>query len=411
MSARGGKASVDPSRMRAHNRSLVLRLLWEEQPISAADLARSTGMSPSTISGIVQELEQVGLVATIGPRPVHTGRRAVPLELAPEAFAALGVELGARHAAVLVSDLRGRTLAFQEAQHAVRTDPQGALALVERLLEAAIAEARVPRRRLLGIGVAVPSPLQPDRPGHLLPLIFPAWREVDLDEELRRSQRLPVVIDNDANLGALAERWWGAGGTHLAYVKVGSGVGCGFIIDGKLHRGASGTAGEIGHTPIDPVGPRCLCGNRGCVTMYVGAEELLARAKPPSGARGKPAETRTLAALIAQARGGDAGACTLLAEAGTHLGVVIGSLINLNDPGVVVLGGELSAAGELVLEPLRREVQRRVLPSTFASTRIVATQLGRRGLALGAATLVLRQALDQGELFAAAERVRGAVPA
>jgi predicted NBD/HSP70 family sugar kinase len=411
VSVRSGKSAVDPSRMRAHNRSLVLRILWEQQPISAADLARATGMSPSTISGIVQELEEVGLVATIGPRPTHTGRRAVPLELAPESFAALGVELGGRHVAALVCDLRGRTLAFQDAQHPVRTDPQGALALVSRLLDAAIAEARVPRRRLLGLGVAVPSPLQRDRPGHLLPLIYPAWRDVDLDEELRRTQRLPVAIDNDANLGALGERWWGAGGTHLAYIKVGGGVGCGYIIDGKLHRGASGTAGEIGHTPIDPAGPPCICGNRGCVTTYVGAEALLARAHALAGAPSKAPKVRTLSALIAQARTGDAVACRVLAEAGTHLGVVIGSLINLNDPGVVVLGGELSAAGELVLEPLRREVQRRILPSTFATTRIVATQLGRRGLALGAATLVLRQAVDQGELFAAAERARGTGPA
>src|SRR5690348_9346930 len=97
MSARSGKSAVDPSRMREHNRSLVLRILWEQQPISAADLARATGMSPSTMSGLVQELEEVGLVATIGPRPTHTGRRAVPLELAPESFAALGVEIGARH--------------------------------------------------------------------------------------------------------------------------------------------------------------------------------------------------------------------------------------------------------------------------------------------------------------------------
>jgi predicted NBD/HSP70 family sugar kinase len=398
------KPSVDRSSMRSHNRSLVLRLVFDEHSISAAELARRTGMSRSTISGIVQELEQVGLIATVGPRPAHTGRRAVPLELAPDAFAALGVELGARHVAVLLSDLRGRTLAFAEEVHPVRHDPSGALALVDRSIEAVLAEARVPRRRLLGLGVAVPSPLQPDRPGRLLPLIFPAWTEVNLDEELRRKHKLPVVIDNDANLGALAERFWGAGGTHLAYVKVGAGVGCGFIIDGRLHRGASGTAGEIGHTPIDPSGPACLCGNRGCVTMYVGAEELLARLPASSGARGRGTEPRNLAALIALARSGDAAALALLAEAGTHLGIVIGGLINLNDPGVVVLGGELSAAGELVLAPLRREVQRRVLPSTFASTRIVATQLGRRGLALGAATLVLRQALEQDALFAAAER-------
>jgi len=400
------KPAVDRSGMRSHNRSLVLRMVFDEHSISAAELARRTGMSRSTISGIVQELEEVGLIATIGPRPMHTGRRAVPLELAPDAFASLGVELGARHVAVLLSDLRGRTLAFREADHPVRRDPTGALALVDHSIDAVLAEARVSRRRLLGLGVAVPSPLQPDRPGRLLPLIFPAWSEVNLDDELRRKHKLPVAIDNDANLGALAERFWGAGGEHLAYVKVGAGVGCGFIIDGRLHRGASGTAGELGHTPIDPAGPLCVCGNRGCVTTYVGAEELLARLSRTGPAPEHSAEPRTLSALIALARAGDRAACALLAEAGTHLGVVIGGLINLNDPGVVVLGGELSAAGELVLEPLRREVQRRILPVTFASTRIVATQLGRRGLALGAATLVIRQALDHDTLFAAAERAR-----
>lgn len=395
------KRAVDPIGMRVHNTHLVLRLLWEAQPLSAAELARRTGMSRSTMSGIVQELERVGLVATIGPRPAHTGRRAVPLELAPDALAAIGVELGARHVAALVCDLAGRTLGFHEASFSVRRDPAGALATVNDLLAAALADARVPRRKLLGIGVAVPSPLQPDRPGHLLPLIFPAWREVDLGAVLSRRHKLPVAIDNDANLGALAERWWGVRTDHLAYVKVGAGVGCGLVIDGRLHRGASGTAGELGHTPIDPAGPECVCGNRGCVTTYVGAEELLARARAANG-EAPP----TLAALIAQARSGDPVSCGLLAEAGTQLGVVVAGLINLNDPGVVVLGGELSAAGELVLEPMRAEIERRVLPLTFQRTRVVATQLGRRGLALGAATMVLRRALEQDALVDAAARAR-----
>jgi predicted NBD/HSP70 family sugar kinase len=401
------KPAVDPASMRVHNRNLVLRLLWDEQPISAADLARATGMSRSTISGIVAELEDVGLVATVGPRPVFTGRRAVPLEIAPDAFAAVGFELGARHVAALVCDLRGRTLAFQEAAHPVRADPAGTRAHAEDLIGGAIAAARVPRRRLLGLGVAVPSPLHPARPGRLLPLIFPAWSDVDLEEELARAHKLPAVIDNDANLGALAERWWGTGGQNLAYVKVGAGVGCGLIVEGRLMRGASGTAGELGHTPIDPAGPACVCGNRGCVTTYVGAEELCARAAATLGERARDG-ARSLAGLIGLARGGDGAAKGLLAEAGTHLGIVVAGLVNLNDPGVVVLGGELSAAGELVLEPLRREVQRRVLPATFAATRIVATQLGRRGLALGAATLVLRQAIEHGGLFQAAARARRA---
>jgi predicted NBD/HSP70 family sugar kinase len=376
--------------MRAHNRDLVLRLLWETPRISRAELARRTGLSRSTVSGIVQELEELGLAASLEARRGPSGRRPVDLALVDDAFAAVGVELGVRHVGALVSDLRGRVRAFFDASHDVRGDPAGALALVHRLVEAAIGEARLPRRRLLGLGVAVPSARSRLRPDRLDPRILPAWRDVDLAAALA-AHRLPLHLDNDANLGALAERWWGVGVPDLAFVKVGAGVGAGLVVDGRLHRGASGTAGELGHTPVDRGGPVCACGNRGCVTVFVGVEALLARAGE-----------RTFAAVVARARRGEREATRVLAEAGAQLGVVVGGLVNLVDPGLVVVGGELASAGELVLAPLRGEVERRVMPDVLAATRIVGSPLGRRAVALGAATLVLRDALERGGLVEAA---------
>jgi predicted NBD/HSP70 family sugar kinase len=208
-----------------------------------------------------------------------------------------------------------------------------------------------------------------------------------------------VFIDNDANLGALAERWWGAGvsGGDLAYIKVGAGVGSGHIIRGELHRGATGTAGEIGHVPVDPNGPMCVCGNRGCLTTFIGSEELAERAKDLFELKEAP----SLAEIVRRARAGDAPALRLVEEAGNRLGVVVATLLNLLNMDVVVIGGEISTVGDMLLDAVRRTVKGRTLPSAMAHTRIVTSNLGPRASALGAATLILESALKDYQLFPA----------
>lgn len=392
--------TADAAGMRTQNATLVLRLIWRERQISRADIARQTGLSPSTVGAIVGELAEAGLVREIGAGASRGGRRPVLVGFRDDAYALVGVELGATHVAAVLTDLRGNVRAFRDTHVAVRDDPRGALATARALIEECLAAERVSKKRVVGIGVAVPSPVHPDRPGKLSPLIMPAWADHDVREELADAFGVPVLVDNDANLGALAERYWGAGagGEDLAFIKIATGIGSGHIINGALYRGAGGTAGEIGHIAIDPSGPPCVCGGRGCLATLIGSEALLTRARAKWGKRKK---SPTIADIVTGARAGDPVARGLVDEVGAQLGVVVAGLLNLLNPGVVVLGGEITSVGDLLLDPLRASVRARALSTSVAETRIVASWLGARSIAVGAATMVLDTALADRSVFPA----------
>jgi predicted NBD/HSP70 family sugar kinase len=406
MGASAFHATVDAAGMRAQNSSLLLKVIWRERHISRADIARVTGLSPSTVSAIVAGLQQAGLVRETGAGLSRGGRRPTMIGFCDDVFALVGVEIGASHLTVVVTDLRADVRAARWGLHPVRTDPDGALATVRTFIDEGLRELGIARRQVIGIGVGVPTPVRPDAPGRLPPLIFPAWREHDVHEILSRAYGLPVFVENDANLGALAEQWWGAGkdGKDLTYIKIGTSVGSGHIINGELYRGAGGTAGEIGHLPMDPSGPRCPCGLTGCLTTFIGSEVLVARAQREVGvgASATPiGPIRNVGDIVRAAREGDAGARRIVADAGRHVGVAVASLMNVLNPAVVVLGGEITGVGELLLDPVRAAVRDRSLASTFEGTGIITSNLGDKAIAVGGATMVLRAALADRALFPA----------
>jgi predicted NBD/HSP70 family sugar kinase len=392
-------ATVDAAGMRAQNSSLLLKVIWRERHISRADIARVTGLSPSTVSAIVAGLQQAGLVRETGAGLSRGGRRPTMIGFCDDVFALVGVEIGASHVTVVVTDLRADVRAARWGLYPVRTDPDGALATVRAFIDEGLRELGIARRQVIGIGVGVPTPVRPDAPGRLPPLIVPAWRDHDVHEILSRAYGLPVFVENDANLGALAEQWWGVGkdGKDLTYIKIGTSIGSGHIINGELYRGAGGTAGEIGHLPVDPAGPRCPCGLTGCLTTFIGSEVLVARAKREVSSG--PAEN--VGDIVRAARAGDAGARRIVADVGAHLGVAVASLMNVLNPAVVVLGGEITGVGDLLLDPVRAAVRDRSLATTFEGTGIITSNLGDKAIAVGGATMVLRAALADRALFPA----------
>jgi predicted NBD/HSP70 family sugar kinase len=396
-------ATVDAAGMRAQNSSLLLKVIWRERHISRADIARVTGLSPSTVSAIVAGLQQAGLVRETGAGLSRGGRRPTMIGFCDDVFALVGVEIGASHVTVVATDLRADVRASRYGLYPVRTDPDGALATVRSFIDDSLRELGIARRQVIGIGVGVPTPVRPDMPGRLPPLIVPAWRDHDVHEILSRAYGLPVFVENDANLGAMAEQWWGAGkdGKDLTYIKIGTSIGSGHIINGELYRGAGGTAGEIGHLPMDPAGPRCPCGLTGCLTTFIGSEVLVARAKTEIIGGGE-----SVGDIVRAARAGDAGARRIVADVGGHLGVAVASLMNVLNPAVVVLGGEITGVGDLLLDPVRAAVRDRSLATTFEGTGIITSNLGDKAIAVGGATMVLRAALaDRGLFPALAARV------
>ena len=386
--SRGAPPPPRPSLARA-----FLRMIWEERQISRAELARRADVSRSTVSEIVPGLLATMLVSEAGVGVSSGGRRPIMLEFQDDAFCILGVDLGVTHIGVALMDLRGRVLAWHHRDFPVETDPDGARALAAELCDACLATAKVKRERLLAIGAGVPSPVDPRQPDRLHVLALPKWKQEHRLEQLGARYGVPVLVDNDANVGALAERWWGAarGIDDFTYIKVGTGVGAGHFVGGRIYRGATGVAGEIGHMTIDLRGDRCGCGNRGCLVTYIGSNQLVDRFKALAAEPGATTRvtTPTAHAIEDAALAGDALATRVVHDAAEYLGVAIAGILNLMNPSAVIIGGGLSRLGDRLLVPLRAAVAQRTFAGATAASEIHVSPLGERGIAIGAATLVL----------------------
>lgn len=377
----------------------ILRLIWDEEHISRADIARRLDVSRSTVSEIVDALLPTGLVAEAGVGASSGGRRPIVLAFQYQSFSLLGVDIGASHVSVVLTDLRGRVRAWQHQEFPVHSDPEGTRRLVASLSDACLAMIDRSASPLLGIGVALPSPVDPRFPERVSPRAMVNWEGRHGLEPLSAKFGVPLLLDNDANLGALAEHWWGAarGLQDFTFVKIATGIGAGHFIGGRIYRGAGGVAGEIGHVTIDVHGNQCICGNRGCLGTYVGGQELVARAKSLAGEYPSSEFARgdiTYASLEAAAKTGDVLASRVVTEAAEHIGTVIAGMLNLLNPAAVILGGTLPRLREQVLIPIRESVLRRTFTSAVASSEIHVSALGDRGIAIGAATLVLDAVLQ-----------------
>jgi len=388
--------------IRAQHSRLILNLVWQEGEISRAELARRSSLSRSTVSAIVSDLLNTGLVEESRAGVSSGGRRPIMLEFQDQASFIIGIELGATHVSCVLTDLRCNVRASWSAPAPVRDAPELALAKMTMGVRSVMEAAGVQPSDVLAIGVAVPSPVDAARPGELLPLVVPTWQGYNIATHLEDAFGRPVFVDNDANLGALAELWWGAGSSvdDLAYIKVATGVGAGLIINGRIFRGSGGIAGEIGHTSIDPNGPQCVCGLRGCLTTFIGTPALLERAKHELRIRGSDRRPpASIDELVNAALDGDPMSVELIQYAGDKLGIGIANMLNLLNPKSVVLGGGITRASELLLAAVRRTIRGLSLPASISHADIRTTGLTEWGIAVGAATLVLQVALDKPALF------------
>ena len=393
--------------MRAQHSRLLLNLLWREREISRAELARRSGLSRSTVSAIVNDLLGTGLVEETRAGISSGGRRPIMLEFQDQSSFIVGIELGATHVSCVLTDLHCKVRASWSAPAPVRNEPEAALEKMMLGVRSVLEADGVGLSRVLGIGVAVPSPVDNEHPGELLPLVAPKWKGYNIATLLKESFGRPVFIDNDANLGALAELWWGAGCSagDLAFIKVATGIGAGLTINARIFRGTSGIAGEIGHTSIDPNGPLCVCGLNGCLATFIGTPALLERAEAQLRAsRSNRPPPVSIDDLVNAALGGDPPSVELIQYAGNKLGVGIANMLNLLNPKTVVIGGGIARAGDLIIDAVCQTIRGLSLPASISSTEIRTTSLNEWGIALGAATLTLEAALQTPSLFPAEAR-------
>ncbi len=357
--------------------------------MSRADVARATGLSRPAVSNLVNELRGLGLVLEaaepVAARGRQGGRPPILLWLDASAGVAVGIDFDHSHVRVGVSDMALRIRAERTHPLDAGGDAEAGLDLAATLVERVLADADVDRRRVVGVGMALPGTIeQPD--GVVGPSsILPQWTGVAAAAEMRRRLDLPVVADNDANLGAVAEAAFGAArrAQDVLYVKLTSGVGAGVIVRGGLYRGAAGRAGEIGHVRVRPDGPVCRCGRRGCLET-VASTDALRRALRDDHDR-----DLTVAALIEAARAGDQDCRRVIAEGGGALGGVIATLLNVLNPEAVVIGGDLAAVGDILVGSVERAIASDALPESAAGARVVPGVLGDRTQLLGALALVV----------------------
>jgi predicted NBD/HSP70 family sugar kinase len=369
----------------------VIDALRERGSASRADLARITELSRSTISSIVGDLIDAGLVLERDGQPQgespHAGRPGVMVSLDSSAGLALAIDFGHRHVRVAVSDLSHTVLAETWRELDVDHSADEGLRAAAEDVEEVLADAGVDRSRVIGAVMGLPAPINRASGTVQDSSILPGWVGLDAVAEAGERLGFPVVVENDANLGALAELVWGAakGRSEIAYLKVASGIGGALISDGRLTHGVGGTAGEIGHTVLAPGGPVCRCGNRGCLETIASTRAV---AHQLSLSRQEEISTRRMLELATE---GDAAARRLIDDAGRAIGIAVANLCNIVNPECVVIGGDLSLAGDVLLDPIREVVGRSAIPSAAADTEIVAGVLGERAEMLGALALVMRE--------------------
>jgi predicted NBD/HSP70 family sugar kinase len=377
---------------RQMNRLRVIEALYRHPLSSRADLARRAQLSRATVSTLVEELVRAGLVEertgaeALGTNTeIGVGRPPVLLSLVSRAAFAVGLDFGHQHIRVALCDLTGESIVDDYSVAEVDHAPAESLDLAQELVREALRSAAVTSGQLLGVGMGLAVPINKSTGALEADGILPGWHGIRPAVEMEARLGVPVVLDNDANVGALGEKAFGAarGVDDLVYIRLSAGIGAGLILEGHPYPGVAGVAGEIGHVLSDPSGPICRCGNRGCleaVASPVAVATLLERSI------GQPVNVPRLLQLVAD---GHRGARRAVAEAGEAVGRAVSMLVNVLNPELVVVGGDLAQTGEILLEPIRAAIERHSVAPAATAVRVTAGMLGARAEVLGAAALIL----------------------
>ncbi|MFL1378169.1 MULTISPECIES: ROK family transcriptional regulator [unclassified Nocardiopsis] len=368
----------------------LLRLLRDGRPRTRSELAGATGLARSTVTQRVDALLASGLIGPAGEAVSTGGRPPTTFSFRPRARVVLAADLGATHARLALTDMAAEVIAEARADLDIALGPERVLDWVVEHGRGLLARADRDVSELLGLGIGLPGPVQHSTGRAVNPPIMPGWDGFDVPGYVGERLAVPVLVDNDVNIMAIGEHhtaWPTA--SHLMFVKVATGIGCGIVSEGRVYRGAQGAAGDMGHIHVPSGADKpCRCGNTGCLEAVASgaalAEALTAEGVPAHGARD----------VVELARNGSVPALRALRQAGRDIGEVLAASVNMFNPSVIVIGGALALAGDHLLAGVREVIYQRSLPLATEHLNIVSSVAAESAGEIGAAVLVVEHCLS-----------------
>ncbi len=380
------------SSLRESNRARIIDAIKQFGGLTQVELAGATGLSAATVSNIVKELTALGVLNTT--QSIRSGRRAQHVTLARTPGLVGAVQFGLRHMRVALADTSGSLLSDHRlplgTDHRADAGLDRAALLIADMLETVDASSS----ELLGVGLALPAPVDMSTGLISSPGIMRGWDNVPVMDVMSQRINKPVAVANASNMGALGELKHGAamGARHVLYIQSGLRIGAGLILNSQIFWGANGSAGEFGHMTVNPDGAICRCGNRGCLETEAGAAVLLDSLRGSHG-------VLTLKDMLRLAAEGDLGCIRVISDAGRKIGMAAANLCNVFNPERVILGGDLADAGEVLLGPVREAIERFSLPSVAESIRVEKGSLGADAELLGVAAFALERFVEDGSIL------------
>jgi predicted NBD/HSP70 family sugar kinase len=379
-------------------------LLRDGRPWTRAQLAEATGLARSTVATRIDTLTRLGLIAPFGGARSTGGRPPALFALNRSARLVVGVDIGATHVRAALTDLDGAILGEVDARIAVTEGPEVVLGWVVESVRDLVARTDRPLSDLGAIGIGLPGPVEHSTGRPINPPIMPGWDRYDVPGHLQEVYPVPVLVDNDVNIMALGERRQHLRDVDdLVLIKVATGIGAGIVTGGVLQRGAQGTAGDLGHVRVPGADEVvCRCGNTGCLEAVAAGPALAAAVRQ----LGEEAETG--GDVVELVRAGSQPAMAVVRQAGRDIGEVVATMVNLINPSVVVIGGQVAGAGEHLLAGIRESVYQRSLPLATEHLRIVTSRAGGEAAVLGASALAIEHVLSPDVVEAASEALAAA---
>ncbi|WP_077620717.1 ROK family transcriptional regulator [Bacillus sinesaloumensis] len=365
--------------VKKNNKALVLQLIMENEPISRADIAQTSGLNKTTVSTLVTELLEEDLIFESGPGVSSGGRRPVILHFNKDAGYTIGIDIGVNYVLSILTDLKGNIL-IEKNQTVGRTTYATIMNIVQDMIQSLMQEMPESRYGIVGIGVGVPGIVNNEGSILLAPNL--GWSNIQFKEDLEKLYNVPVIIENEANAGAVGEQQFGAGEDfkNILYISAGIGIGVGIIVNKELYKGINGFSGEMGHMIIDMNGKRCNCGSRGCWEAYASEQALLEMSDP---------SLESLEALIDLAESGDEKAIKLFEEIGNYLGLGINNIINTFNPEQVIIGNRLTMAKQWIEAPIRNTIEKHTLAFHQNDLQLNFSKLKKYSTSLGVSAFVV----------------------